>query len=272
MFYMVDKVQAKRKITWLHFDYANPPRSDKTYLPYFESCDGIVTVSDTVDRALKEKLPAVAHKCAMIENLIDREALCAMAENAPVYTDGYTGTRIVSLMRICHQKGFDYIPEILLRLKNSGYEFRWYIVGEGSEADVSYLTSECTRLGVSDRLILLGTTPNPYGYLKNADIFVLPSRHEGKPISVEEAKIFAKPIVVGHYLSADEQLLDGELGLIAESEPVSLANAIGCLLSSEKERRILTERLVAHNQATGVTAEREMAKFYDLVRKNPEKT
>jgi methylenetetrahydrofolate--tRNA-(uracil-5-)-methyltransferase len=52
----------------------------------------------------------------------------------------------------------------------------------------------------------------------------------------------------------------------------SLANAIGCLLSSEEERRSLTERLVAHNQATGVTAEREMAKFYDLVRKNPEKT
>lgn len=272
MFYMVDKVQAKRKITWLHFDYANPPRSDKTYLPYFESCDGIVTVSDAVDRALKEKLPVIADKCVMIENLIDREALCAMAGTAPTYTDGYTGIRMVSLMRICHQKGFDFIPEILSRLVKNGREFRWYIVGEGSEADVAYLTSECARLGVSDRLVLLGTTPNPYGYLKDADIFVLPSRHEGKPISVEEAKAFAKPIVVGHYLSADEQLLDGALGSIAESEPVSLANAIDRLLVSADERSLFKERLVAHNQSSGVVAEREMAKFYDLVRKNPEKT
>ena len=272
MFYMVDKVQAKRKITWLHFDYANPPRSDKTYLPYFEACDGIVTVSDIVDRALKEKLPAIADKCVMIENLIDRDALYAMAETAPTYTDGYTGIRIVSLMRICHQKGFDFIPEILSRLVKNGREFRWYIVGEGSEADVAYLTSECARLGVSDRLVLLGTTPNPYGYLKDADIFVLPSRHEGKPISVEEAKVFAKPIVVGHYLSADEQLLDGVLGSIAESDPVSLANAIDRLLASAGERNLFKERLVAHNQSSGVAAEQEMAKFYDLVRKNPEKT
>ncbi|MBQ9121188.1 MAG: glycosyltransferase [Clostridia bacterium] len=272
MFYMIDKVKAKKKITWLHFDYANPPRSDKTYLPYFESCDGVVTVSDAVDRALKEKLPTIAHKCVEIENLIDREALCTMAETAPTYTDGYTGTRVLSVMRICRQKGFDFIPEILSRLVKNGREFRWYIVGEGTESDVAYLTSECERLGVFDRLVLLGTTPNPYGYLKDADLFVLPSRHEGKPISVEEAKAFCKPIAVGHYLSADEQLLNGELGLIADSNPEALAETVDSLLSSADLRSVLSERLAAHNRTASVKSEVEMAKFYDLMRKSPEKT
>ena len=32
MFYMVDKVTAKKKIAWLHFDYSNPPREDALYL------------------------------------------------------------------------------------------------------------------------------------------------------------------------------------------------------------------------------------------------
>ncbi|MBO5111259.1 MAG: glycosyltransferase [Clostridia bacterium] len=271
MFYMVDKVKAKKKITWLHFDYANPPRSDQTYLPYFEACDGVVTVSDAVDHALKKKLPSIAHKCVMIENLIDRDSLYAMAKTAPTYTDGYTGTRIVSVMRICHQKGFDFIPEILGQLVKNGRELRWYIVGEGTEADVAYLTSECERLGVADRLVLLGTTPNPYGYLKDADLFVLPSRHEGKPISVEEAKAFAKPIVVGHYLSADEQLLSGELGLIAESDPTSLTEAIDQLVSSPDRRDELSRRLADYNRTTAVKSECEMAKFYDIMRKTSEK-
>lgn len=272
MFYMVDKVKAKRKIAWLHFDYANPPRSDKTYLPYFKACDGVVTVSDTVDRALKEKLPEIADRCVMIENLIDRSALYSMAESAPTFGDGYTGTRILSIMRICHQKGFDFIPEILYRLNLKGRELRWYIVGEGNGADVAYLLSECRRLGVEDRLVLLGTTPNPYGYLRDADMFVLPSRHEGKPISVEEAKAFSKPIVVGHYLSAEEQLEDGELGIIAESDPADLAETVDRLLSSPEMRKVLTDRLAAYNTSTAVTAEREMAKFYALMRKESEKT
>lgn len=272
MFYMIDKVQAKKKIAWLHFDYANPPRSNKTYLPYFSACDGVVTVSDTVDRALRDTLPSIASKCVMIENLIDRESLYAMAEAAPTYTDGYTGIRIVSVMRICHQKGFDFIPPILAHLTRAGREFRWYVVGEGTAADVAYLTSECERLGVSDRLVLLGTTPNPYGYLRDADLFVLPSRHEGKPISVEEAKAFAKPIVVGHYLSAEEQLLGGRLGVIAESKPDTLAAAVDHLLAHPEARAALAEQLKIHNRTSAIKADGEMAKFYELVRKNSEKT
>ena len=272
MFYMVDKVKAKKKLTWLHFDYANPPRSDATYLPYFEACDGIVTVSDAVDRALREKLPTVAGKCVKIENLIDGEALHAMAKAAPTYTDGYGGTRLLSVMRICHQKGFDFIPEILARLTADGHDLRWYIVGDGAEQDVDFLRAVCARLGVADRLILLGTTPNPYGYLRDADIFVLPSRHEGKPISVEEAKAFAKPIVVGHYLSADEQLEEGALGVIAESSPAPLAEAISALLTDQEKQQALRRALTARQSGGDTVAATEMAKFYALMRKAPEKT
>ena len=42
MFYMIDKVNANKKIAWLHFDYDEPPREDGIYLPYFEKCDKIV--------------------------------------------------------------------------------------------------------------------------------------------------------------------------------------------------------------------------------------
>ena len=43
MFYMIDKVTAKKKIAWLHFDYSHPPREDALYLSYFKRCDKVVT-------------------------------------------------------------------------------------------------------------------------------------------------------------------------------------------------------------------------------------
>ena len=36
MFYMIDKVNADKKVTWLHFDYSFPKRDNDIYLPYFE--------------------------------------------------------------------------------------------------------------------------------------------------------------------------------------------------------------------------------------------
>ena len=68
-------------------------------------------------------------------------------------------------------------------------------------------------------LILLGNTTNPYTYMRDCDIYAQPSRHEGKPIAVEEAKILYKPILATEYLSAREQLSDGNLGEIC---PISV--------------------------------------------------
>lgn len=271
MFYMADKVQADTKIAWLHFDYSNPPRSDATYLPCFKACDAVVTVSDTVDRALRDALPEIADRCVMIENIVDGALLWDMARTAETFDDGYDGVRILSVMRICHQKGFDFIPSILTQLVSEGREFRWYIVGGGDPNDLAWLQAECDRLGVADRLVLLGTTKNPYGYIRDCDVFVLPSRHEGKPISVEEAKAFHRPIVVGHYLSADEQLDSGALGVIAESNPEAIAAALSPLVGSAAHRAEMAQTLKAHNAGKLGNAEREIAKFYEIIRKKSEK-
>ena len=69
---------------------------------------------------------------------------------------------------------------------------------------------------VEENVILLGTKTNPYPYMKACDIYLQPSRHEGKPIAVEEAKILQKPIVVTDYFSAREQMAGYPIYEIAE--------------------------------------------------------
>jgi glycosyltransferase involved in cell wall biosynthesis len=69
---------------------------------------------------------------------------------------------------------------------------------------------------MQDRVSFLGIRQNPYPYMKACDIYLQPSRHEGKPIAVEEAKILQKPIVVTDYSSAREQMAGYPIYEIAE--------------------------------------------------------
>ena len=261
MFYMIDHVKAKKKIAWLHFDYANPPRDDELYGKYFAACDKVVTVSDKVDRALRTKLPEISSKCVMMENIQNPRLLHEMAESAQTYTDGYTGTRILTVGRISEQKGYDFAVEALSRLVKDGHDLRWYVLGGGDEADVNALKKQAEKLGVSDRLVLLGTTVNPYGYLRDCDIYAQPSRHEGKPIAVEEAKIFAKPILVCDYLSAREQLENGVLGKIVPIGAEGVYEGLSELLANEYERERFTEELQSRDFGNAD----EIEKFYEMI-------
>lgn len=244
MFYMVDKVKARKKIAWLHFDYSNPPRDDKLYLPCFRKCDKIINVSKAVDDALKARLPQIADRCEVIENVSDPKLIWDLALTGESYPDGwFKGKRILTIARICEQKGVDFIPPVLKKLTADGLPLRWYIVGGGDEADVNRLKEQAVTHEVADKLFLLGAKTNPYPYLRDCDIFVLPSRYEGKPITVEEAKIMYKPILVSRYLSADEQLEGGRLGYITDIGEEGLFNGLKKLLGDPGLCDAYTERL-----------------------------
>ncbi|MCI8331427.1 MAG: glycosyltransferase [Clostridiales bacterium] len=261
MFYMIDKVQAAKKIAWLHFDYAFPPRDDALYEPYFQQCDAVVTVSDSIDQSLKKKLPLVADRCVMMENIQNPRLIRSLAEQGDTFQDDFVGTRILTIGRISEQKGYDFAIEALSRLKKEGYAVRWYILGGGEESDIAALQQLAAAKGVSDCLVLLGVTQNPYGYLKDCDIYAQPSRHEGKPISVEEAKILGKTILVSSYLSASEQLEQGALGMICEIGAEGTYKGLKKLLDHP-------ERCAQYQTALGQRDfgnEQEMQKFYDLL-------
>ena len=71
-----------------------------------------------------------------------------------------------------------------------------------------------------------------------------PSRHEGKPISVEEAKILCKPILVTNYTSASEQLENGKLGMIAEISVEGIYRGLKRLLDDETLRQQYSRNLL----------------------------
>ena len=62
---------------------------------------------------------------------------------------------------------------------------------------------------LEDSFILLGKKTNPYPYMKACDLYVQPSRYEGKAVTVTEAKILGKPILITNYPTARSQIEDG---------------------------------------------------------------
>ena len=245
MFYMVDKVKADQKIAWLHFDYGKPPREDEIYEKYFAACDKVITVSGKIEDSLKKALPCIASKVLTVENIVDEKEILRLSEESADFGDDFSGIRVVTMGRICDQKGYDLAVPAIARLKKEGYPVKWYILGRGSEEEERVLADLIARCHAEESVSILGIRKNPYPYIKGADIYMQPSRHEGKPISVEEAKILCKPILVTNYTSAREQLENGNFGMITEISEDGIYRGLKILLDDEGLRlryfRILSE-------------------------------
>ena len=264
MYYMLDKVpNAKKKIAWMHFEYSSDKYDDATYSKYFKSCDNIINVSTAVDDAIKLKFPEVADKCTVIENIksVDFIRRQSLEQNTFPDINHFKGLRILTVGRITEQKGIDMIPEILAKLKADNYDLRWYILGPGEESEKDKVINLALKYNVAEMLIFLGTTTNAYPFMRDCDIYVQPSRFEGKPISVEEAKIMRCPIVVANYLSAKEQTADGKYGLIADIDPVSLYEQIKIFIDNPSLREQFSKTLSFENFGN----ENEIEKFYELL-------
>lgn len=264
MFYMIDKVDADQKITWLHFDYSFPKRDNDIYLPYFEKCDAIINVSTAVDNALKGELPSLSDKCTVIENINNPTLIEKMSNEGETFNDGFDGIRILTVGRIADQKGYDLAIPAMKRLVDEGYKARWYVIGASDDDYGDYIKGLVRESGIEDSFVFLGTTANPYAYLKDCDIYAQPSRYEGKPIAVEEAKIMKKPILAANYLSAKEQLEDGGLGVICDISVEGIYNGIKALADDPGMRTRYTNELSKHDFSN----RDEINKFYDIVKRN----
>ncbi len=226
MFYMADKVRAKKKIAWLHFDYDEPPREDAVYESCFRKCDKIVTVSRSIGSSLAAKFPHLCRKIETIENFIDEREIREKAKGPCDYRDGFSGKAVLSVGRMCEQKGFDLAIPAVARLFREGENLHYYIIGEGDADYAAKLRSLIAEAGAEKCVTLLPRTDNPYKFMARCDVYLQPSRHEGKPITVEEAKALGKPLCVTEYKSAREQVEGVEKAVVCEISEAGIYNGM----------------------------------------------
>lgn len=215
-FFLEKKVKAKTKIGWVHTDYTNSAEclDKKFFFSSWAGLDYIACVSDSVKTSFAMLYPQLEEKMIVLENIIDPDFVRAHAQAFDVHEempeDG--SFRLLSVGRFCYAKGFDDAIRACKRLRDEGLPVKWYFIGYGPDQEM--LRSLVKELCVEEYAIILGKKVNPYPYIYACDLYVQPSRYEGKAVTVREAQILAKPVIITDFQTARSQLADGVDGHI----------------------------------------------------------
>lgn len=231
-YFVIKKIKSLKKIQWIHFDVSKLEGDKKFGDKYYHYFSKILCVSNSSANSMRQKYPKFKERIYVFENIIFKNEITTQIELGDSFSDDFKGVRLCTLGRLSHEKGQFMIPAIVKRLKDFGYKFKWYCIGEGGLR--KRIESEIERLDIKDELILLGLKQNPYRFLKDSDIYVQTSLHEGYGLTMREAKIINVPMVVTNVASAAEIIDHGKTGLIVDINEDSLFKGVRKLLDEEQ--------------------------------------
>jgi glycosyltransferase involved in cell wall biosynthesis len=138
------------------------------------------------------------------------------------------------------EKGYAVLLDAARNVADRNLPVRFAAVGRGPLADE--LAARHRELGLGDRFRFLGERSDVIRLLVGCDVFVLPSRQEGLPVTLMEATSTGTAIVATAVGGVPQVITDGVDGLIVPpGDPGALADAIGRVVSDPLLRRRLGE-------------------------------
>lgn len=230
-YFILSKVIAKKKIQWIHFDITKVGLNLQFVSRFYRKFDKVFVVSEEARKNFIDKVPFLKDKTEVFYNIVSEKSILELSNCGERFQDNFEGVRILTVGRLSEEKGQDLSIKALYKLRQDGYKVRWYCIGEGA-----YRT-ECERLIKNYKLendyILLGSSTNPYRYMKECDLYVQSSRYEGYCITLREARCFDNPIVTTNFTGASEQIKNKITGLICDISEDSIYTALKKLLDNK---------------------------------------
>ena len=255
-----EKVTAKVKLAWFHTDASRIRFCDDIEKEMWGMSDYVVNVSENCKIAFDEAHPYLNESHSLvIENLLPRELIRKQAQEPQEDMPTGAGRVLLSVGRFCDAKNFDNVPDICRRLVADGLDVKWYIIGYGG--DEALIRQRIAEAGMQERVIILGKKDNPYPYMRACDLYVQPSRYEGKAVTVREAQLLGKPVVITSYATSASQLEDGVDGVIVPMDNAGCAVGIAALLRDPERMRQLSDNCKTRDYTNSA----EVEKIYALM-------
>lgn len=210
----------ERLIAWIHMDYKRvlSYENGKDDAEIYSKFNYIVSPCCFSARSFEECHPEHVSKVLSIRNVLDvdeikRESL------VPIHDKDFSTNQfvIVSVGRICFEKQFSEIPGIVNKIKEKFVDFKWYIIGSGSDVEENVLRNEVKKYNVEDIVVLLGPKDNPYPYIAKSNLLAILSLSETFSYVAYEAKILGVPIITTNFGSACE-IVEKNVGSIVTKE------------------------------------------------------
>lgn len=254
------KVVAKQKIAWMHTDYGAIEVDVKAGYKVWSKFDYIVAISPACQESFAKRYPKLSDRLLLIENiqpvsLVEKQATEFTPEDMP--QDG--SLRLLSIGRYCNAKNFDNVPDICKKILDTGLNVKWYIIGFGG--DEALIQQKIREAHMEEKVILLGKKENPYPYIKACDLYIQPSRYEGKCVTVREAQMLGKPVAITRYATSKDQLEEGVDGVIVPMDNKGCAKEIASLLRDPTRMQMLSKNCRSRDYSN----REEVEKLYQIV-------
>ncbi len=257
----INKCNAKKKIAWIHTDYSTIDIDVKTELDMWNKFDYIASISDQCTKAFLEKFSTLEDKIIRIDNIVTKEMLEKQSnENIDEMKDNCI--KLLSVGRFSYAKNFDNVPEICSEILKSGINVKWYLIGFGG--DEQLIKDKIKEYNMQEHVIVLGKRSNPYPYIKACDIYVQPSRYEGKAVTVREAQILHKPVIITKFPTSSSQLIDGVDGVVVPMDNKECAKGIVEFINNKE----LQSNIINNLENRDYSNSSEVEKIYKLIGEN----
>ena len=268
--YVLSKVNAQKKICWIHTDYSTIDIDAKLELLIWSEYNHIMSISSEASKTFLKVFPSLSSKVMIMENILSprfvkgRSELMLQSEVEKEMPHEENVIRLLSVGRFSEAKNYDNVPDICKRVNvllftlNTSLSVKWYIIGYGDE---SLILQKIAESGMEKNVIILGKRSNPYPYIKACDIYVQPSRYEGKSVTVREAQMLGKPVAVTNYATASSQIKDGVDGCIVPMDNEGCARGLAEFILDKELQNDIVDYLQTHDYGN----ETEIEKLYKLI-------
>lgn len=235
-------VEAQTKIAFLHCDYEKCGANTADNAAQYAKFDRIAACSDGCKAAFLKALPSLRDKVITVKNCHDFSRIAALAATEPaVFSEDHVN--LLTVARLGREKGVLRAIHALAKMGDLKAHIRYYIVGDGEQREA--LLSLIQEYGLSETVVYLGERTNPYGYMKAADLLLIPSYSEAAPLVIDEAASLGTPILTTETSSAKDMVEATGLGWVCENSVEGIASGLMQVLSDvdglrEKKNDLLT--------------------------------
>lgn len=238
--FLKNAISAGKYIQWYHTDVSDKVAKKNTdsMILWYQKMDAIICVAEFARKSFVETYPQLKNKTYTIYNFFDTKKIIKQAMEEFTYLKSKSrDVRLLSVGRMTSQKAYLRFLDVLGKLHKEGYDFQWYVLGDGIEK--KKIETQILELDLSEYVWLEGLSDNPYKYMKNCDLFVLPSEYEGFPTVTVEAKILKCPVLATDVSGIREQIIHGKTGWIVNNDENSIYEGLKYLLEHPEERKKL---------------------------------
>jgi glycosyltransferase involved in cell wall biosynthesis len=204
----------------------------------YRRADAVLANSTDMAVNLATDLKLGPEQVRMINNPIDLDAIQRQARERP---EGLPQRPyLITAGRLEFQKAH----EVLIRaFARSGLSRSHALVILGKGSRLAYLHRLAAQLGVGEQVRFIGFVANPYGWMAQADLFVLPSRWEGFPTVAAEAMACGTPVLLSDCPYGPRDIIvPGESGeLVPPGDADALSRSIAELIADPQRRARLAE-------------------------------